>query len=83
MCDSGKVMEWCQRFLSAGEAFVQEQSEFLRSTIGNQCGKFFETYHQTNLEVRIGFSLCRWQLVSQHHLHDRVDLNELVPCNCQ
>ncbi|GMH40241.1 hypothetical protein BSKO_08145 [Bryopsis sp. KO-2023] len=46
-----QVMEWCQRFLSAGEAFIQEESEVLRSTITIQCGKFFETYHQTNLEA--------------------------------
>lgn len=44
-------MEWCQRFLRAGEAFIHDRSDLLRSIITIQCGKFFQSYHGTNLDA--------------------------------
>jgi len=46
-----QVMEWCQKFLRAGEAFIRDKSDLLRSIITIQCGKFFQSYHGTNLDA--------------------------------
>ena len=44
-------MEWCQKFLRAGEAFIRDKSDLLRSIIAIQCGKFFQSYHGTNTDA--------------------------------
>eukprot|EP00210_Caulerpa_lentillifera_P008564 g8169.t1 len=46
-----QVMEWCQKFLTAGEVFIGDRSELLRSIIAIQCGKFFQSYHSTNMDA--------------------------------
>ena len=47
-----QVLDWTQQMLAAGEAFSGAECTSLRDTIGRQSGKFFDAYHQANLQVR-------------------------------
>ena len=49
-----QVLDWTQQMLAAGEAFSGAECTSLRDTIGRQSGKFFDAYHQANLQVRWG-----------------------------
>ncbi|CAD7701080.1 unnamed protein product [Ostreobium quekettii] len=46
-----QVMELCQRFSAVGEAFIGSESETLRSTITEHCGRFFDSYHRASMEA--------------------------------
>ena len=48
------MLDWTQQMLAAGEAFSGAECTTLRDTIGRQSGKFFDAYHQANLQVRWG-----------------------------
>ena len=44
-------MEWGQKFLGAGEAFLGEEAVELRAILAETTAKFFDSYHHSNMEV--------------------------------
>ena len=45
------MVEWAQKFLGAGEAFLGEEIVELRSVLAGITSKFFDTYHRGNMDV--------------------------------
>jgi hypothetical protein len=46
-----QVVEWGQKFLGAGEAFLGEEIVELRGVLAGITSKFFDTYHWGNMDV--------------------------------
>ena len=46
-------MEWGQKFLGAGEAFLGEEAVELRAILAETTAKFFDSYHHSNMEVSL------------------------------
>ena len=46
-----QVVEWSQKFLAAGEAFVGGELGELRTAIAGLTSRHFDTFHRSNMEV--------------------------------
>ena len=46
-------MEWGQKFLGAGEAFLGEEAVELRAILAETTAKFFDSYHHSNMELSL------------------------------
>lgn len=47
-----QVLEWTQQILRIGEAFSGAECTSLRDVLARQSGKFFDAFHDANLQVR-------------------------------
>lgn len=47
-----QVLEWTQQILRIGEAFSGAECTSLREVLARQSGKFFDAFHDANLQVR-------------------------------
>ncbi len=46
-----QVLEWTQQILRIGEAFSGAECTSLRDVLARQSGKFFDAFHDANLQV--------------------------------
>ena len=53
------MLEWTQQILRIGEAFSGAECTSLRDVLSRQSGKFFDAFHEANLQVRPNFEL-KW-----------------------
>ena len=51
-----QVMDWTQRVLAIGESFSGVECAGLRTLLQRQSGNFFQAYHTSNVEVRLGLT---------------------------
>ena len=52
-----KVLEWTQQILRIGEAFSGAECSSLRDVLSRQSGKFFDAFHDANLQVLLSLTL--------------------------
>lgn len=48
-------MEWTQQILQVGKAFSGAEQTSLQDVLARQSGKFFDAFHDANLQVRSAF----------------------------
>lgn len=72
-----QLVEWCEKFLAVGEAFMGKLSD-LRGMLVAMLGKFFEVYHQGNIEsLHTTLSMEAWKDISTIR-HSRFDLSSAI-----
>ena len=50
-------MEWTQQILQVGKAFSGAEETSLQDVLARQSGKFFDAFHDANLQVRSVFTV--------------------------
>ena len=45
------MVEWGQKFLGAGEAFLGEEVALLRKVLADNTARHFDAFHRGNMEV--------------------------------
>ena len=63
-----QVLEWTQQILRIGEAFSNAECTSLRDVLARQSGKFFDAFHEANLQVQLFSHALAWCASSENQI---------------